>query len=85
MGRKSENNIKPKKKVASRDREPNGAIFMLRCAELGLSKEDLDDMTMGMVYDMMTEKANDHEKYPIKAKPGTLAGFFRGEVTYGND
>lgn len=56
---------------------------MLRCAELGLSIEDLDDMTMGMVYDMVTEKGNDREKYDIKAKPGTLAGFFRGEVNYG--
>lgn len=58
---------------------------MLRCAELGLTAEDLDDMTMGMVYDMVTEKANDHEKYSIKATPGTLAGFFKGEVNYGNN
>lgn len=84
MGRKPKNNIKSKKIVAPRDREPNGAIFMLRCAQLGLSTEDLDDMTMGMVYDMVTEKANDHEEYPIKAKPGTLAGFLRGEVKYGD-
>ena len=34
----------------------NGSIFMLRCAELGLSKEDLDDMTVGMVYDLTTEQ-----------------------------
>ena len=33
-------------------REETGATFMLRCAELGLSREDLDDMTMGMVYDL---------------------------------
>lgn len=85
MGRKSEDNINTKKKLAPRDREPNGAIFMLRCAELGLSKEDLDDMTIGMVYDMMTERANDKEEYPIKAKPGTLAGFFRGDIKYGDN
>lgn len=36
---------------------------MLRCAELGLSREDLDDMTMGMVYDMLIERCNDQEKY----------------------
>lgn len=51
---------------------------MLRCAELGLSKEDLDDMTMGMVYDMVTEKANDYEKYDIVAEPGSLRAFFGG-------
>lgn len=58
---------------------------MLRCAELNLSIEDLDDMTIGMVFDMVTEKGNDHEKYAIKAEPGTLAGFFRGDVKYGID
>ena len=36
---------------------------MLRCAELGLSLEDLDNMTMGMVYDMVIERGNDQEKY----------------------
>lgn len=56
----------------------NGSIFMLRCAELGLSKEDLDDMTVGMVYDMTTEKANDNEKYPIKGTPGSMKQFFAG-------
>jgi len=40
---------------------------MLRCAELGLSREDLDDMTMGMVYDMLTERLNDQEEYPLQA------------------
>ena len=51
---------------------------MLRCAELGLSKEDLGDMPMGMVYDMLTEKMNDKEKYPIAAEPGSLKAFFGG-------
>ena len=51
---------------------------MLRCAELGLSKSDLDDMTIGMVYDMMIERENDNEKYPIKGEPGTLKNFFAG-------
>lgn len=40
---------------------------MLRCAELGLSKDDLDDITIGMVYDMIIERANDHEKYNLLA------------------
>ena len=35
-------------------------------------------MTIGMVYDMLTEKANDQEKYPIKAEPGSLKAFFGG-------
>ena len=52
---------------------------MLRCAELGLSVEDLDEMTVGMVYDMLTEQANDREKYPIKAPAGSMAAFFKGD------
>lgn len=40
---------------------------MLRCAQLGLSDEALGSMSMGMVYDMLTEKSNDQEKYPYRA------------------
>lgn len=56
---------------------------MLRCAELGLSLEVLDMMTVGMVYDMLTEKANDRETYPYQGKPGTLSDFLTGKVRYG--
>ena len=48
-------------------REPNGAIFMLRCAQLGLDDEALAGMTMGMVYDLLTEQGNDREEYPVLA------------------
>lgn len=39
---------------------------MLRCAELNLSDEALRGMDVGMVYDLLTEKANDGENYPFK-------------------
>lgn len=68
MGAESENHIRARKKIKATTREPTGAAFMLRCAELGLvSDEVLQSYTMGMVYDMLTEKANDHEKYPVIA------------------
>lgn len=51
---------------------------MLRCAELNLNKYDLEEMSVGMVYDMLIERANDNEKYPIKGKPGTLKNFLGG-------
>lgn len=57
-------------------REATGATFMLRCAELGLSREDLDDMTVGMVYDMLIEQANDQEKYSYKATQADINRFF---------
>ena len=56
---------------------------MLRCAELGLSLEILDNKTVGMVYDMLIERANDREKYPYRGIPGTLADFMTGKVKYG--
>jgi hypothetical protein len=40
---------------------------MLRCAQLGLDDQALGNMTIGMVYDMLTEKSNDQEKYPYRA------------------
>lgn len=49
---------------------------MLRCAQLGLSDEALTGMTMGMVYDMWTEKANDRVEYPYKATQADIDAFF---------
>ena len=59
-------------------REPTGSTFMLRCAELGLSDEALEDMTCGMVYDLMIDKANESEQYAIMCRPGGLRDFFAG-------
>lgn len=49
---------------------------MLRCCELGLSDADLEDMTIGMVFDLLTEKANDMEDYPYKATQEDIYNFF---------
>lgn len=51
---------------------------MLRCAELHLSDEALEGMTMGMVYDMLYEQANDHEKYHYKGTQADIEYFFGG-------
>ena len=59
-------------------REGNGAIFMLRCAELGLHTDDLAQMDVGMVYGMIIERANDQEKYPYKATQQDIDKFFGG-------
>ena len=57
---------------------------MLRCSELNISTEDLDEMTVGMVFDMITERANDHEKYDKKAPAGSMAAFFQGKLNIGD-
>lgn len=49
---------------------------MLRCAELNLSWDILDHLTIGMVFDMYTERANDQEKYPYKAQQSDIEAFF---------
>lgn len=72
----AEDNFYPQKKIRATTREPNGAIFMLRCAHFGLSDEALESMTMGMVYDMLTEEANDREDYPVKATQDDIKAFF---------
>lgn len=69
-------NICAKKKIRATVRESTGALFMLRCAQLGLSDEALAEMDMGMVYDMLTEQANDQEKYPYKATQEDIYSFF---------
>lgn len=39
------------------------ALFLLRCCEIGLSLSDLDALSVGMVFDMFVEKANDSYNY----------------------
>ena len=38
-------------------------LFLLRSVEIGISISDLDLLTVGLVSDMWTEKANDSVKY----------------------
>ena len=40
---------------------------MLRCKELGLTINELENMDYGLVEDMFTEKVNDEYEYPYKA------------------
>ena len=43
------------------------ALFLLRCVQLGLSMQDLDLLTIGMINDMYVESGNDDYKYPVLA------------------
>jgi hypothetical protein len=76
VGGKPGNDISPKKPERATVRETTGALFMLRCAELNLSDKALSEMTMGMVYDLLIEKANDNEQYPYKATQEDIERFF---------
>lgn len=47
-------------------------LFLLRCVELGVSISDLELLSIGLVLDMWTEKANDGIQY---AKVATQEDF----------
>lgn len=38
-------------------------LYLLRAFQMGLRMADLEALTYGQVIDMMTESANDNEKY----------------------
>lgn len=38
-------------------------LFLLRCLEIGLSMKDLDELSIGLVLDIWTEKGNDSYDY----------------------
>lgn len=45
------------------EREWSTALFLLRATQLGLTMNDLDRLTLGMVFDMFTEYSNDSCEY----------------------
>lgn len=55
------------KKLRPSEREMTTPLFLLRCVEIGISIADLDLLTIGLVLDIWTEKANDDMKYKKKA------------------
>ena len=56
-------------------REVNTALYLLRAIELGLSAADLELITVGMVYDMLTEKSYDETGYVREATQKDFDGF----------
>ncbi len=51
--------VKPKKRSKRTEREVSPALLLLRCKEIGLSMDELEDITEGMVLDMLAERGND--------------------------
>ena len=50
-------------------------LFLLRCVEVGISIQDLDLLSIGIVLDMWTEKANDDMKYEQVAQKEEFDNF----------
>ena len=64
---RKQTNVYSKKRDREIDREVNTALFMLRCAQCGISISDLELLSIGMVNDMFIEMKNDEYEYPVIA------------------
>ena len=52
-------------------------LFMLRCLQVGLRLDDLDNIDVGLVNDMFVELANDRAKWDKKATQKDFDAFAR--------
>lgn len=50
-------------------------LFMLRCLQVGLRLDDLDELEIGLVNDMFVEMANDHAEWAYKATQDDMNAF----------
>ena len=64
-----------KKRIRPSDRPASTALILLRCIQLGLHMSDLDYLTLGMVYDIFTEKNNDSYPWAEAATPEDIDNF----------
>ena len=75
MGTERRNTGKVKKKSRPIDREMTTPLFLLRCKQLGLSMQELDLLTIGLINDMFVERENDEYKYSYKAQQSDFDSF----------
>jgi len=64
-----------KKRVRPSARKESTALFLLRCIQLGLSMADLEELTVGMIYDIMIERKNDEYEWPEEATLEEIMNF----------
>ena len=55
--------VDSKKKQRGTERSMTTALFLLRVIQIGLTQDDLDTLTTGTVFDIMTEHQNDDYNY----------------------
>lgn len=77
MGRFGRDEEPPKKVERATTREFTVGLYMLRVKQLGLSFDELEEITVGDVFDMCIEQANDNEEYPYKATQKDFDAFGR--------
>ena len=67
MGTVKGDHINPKKKHKQVNREYNTALSLLRCTQIGLHYDDMENLTYGMVQDLFIERDNDESEYEYQA------------------
>lgn len=67
MGRRARGDERAKKKERPIDREFNTALYLKNALSIGLSVKDLEYLTVGMVFDLITERLNDTYEYAYLA------------------
>lgn len=75
MASEQHDHFQSKKKVRPTTRPETVGLFLLGAKTLGLSLEELNHIDMGMVYDMMIEKANNDYEWPYKATKDDIDKF----------
>lgn len=53
----------------------NTAVYLLRAKQIGLTLEELDQLSMGMVLDLFVERHNDDYDYKELATQSDFDGF----------
>ena len=61
MERKHAHHWRIKKKDATDNREVNTALILLRAVEIGITIDDLDKLSIGMLLDIFRERARDYD------------------------
>lgn len=56
-------------------RKAGTALILLRCLQAGLSLADLEEITLGMVFDILTEQRNDSHEYTEEATQEDIDNF----------
>lgn len=63
------------KKIRSTEREMTTPLFLLRCMQLGLSIQELDLLSIGLINNMYAESRNDECKYAVLASQKDMSRF----------
>lgn len=75
MGGITENNGGSKKKERQSVRPMTVALYILRCKQVGFTLDELEDLTMGMVFDILAERMNDNYEWDEEATSDDIDSF----------